>query len=249
MNCPECQPLLDAYVDGELDLTNVLALEQHLKTCAPCHGAVRQLESVHLALQHPDLSFEAPRSLRKKITTAAGASPKHSHRRWTWNFPSFAFGGLCALAAVLIFAPAMLSSTHSSDPLVDSHLRSLMADHLTDVASTDSHTVKPWFNGQIDFSVPVKDFAAEGFPLIGGRIDYLQQRRVAALVYKRNRHTVNVFIWPTDSARDTPTHTKTQRGFSIVERDWHGLHFNAVSDLNREELTQLLTLITTDSSS
>jgi anti-sigma factor RsiW len=117
-----------------------------------------------------------------------------------------------------------------------------MAEHLTDVQSSDSHTVKPWFTGRLDFTIPVKDFASEGFPLVGGRLDYINGKAVAALVYKRNRHVVNVFVSPV--APNLSAQAKSARGFAIVEAEANGLRFTAVSDLNRDDLDRLLELLT-----
>lgn len=244
MNCQECQPLLQAYADGELDVVNSLRLEEHLGGCGRCDAAIRQIKSIHLALQRPELSYAAPSALRRQITSAIPRRPSAWRPRWNWSLPSFAMGGICAAAVVMLSAENFVTGpSGSADEIVAAHVRSLMADHLTDVASSDSHRVKPWFTGKIDFTVPAKELAADGFPLIGGRIDYIHDRAAAALVYKRNRHTINVFVWP-DGAKDKPIKfSGSKRGFSIVEAGANGLHFSAISDLNEEELGQLVELI------
>lgn len=245
MNCAECNPLLAPYADRELDLINSLSIEQHLKSCPACAELVQQVQSIHLALQNPQLSNEAPTGLRRKIAQATRASGEHRRTLWSWNVPSFAFGGVCAAMLILLGMQVIpFPIRNSADDIVASHVRSLMADHLVDVASADSHTVKPWFSGKLDFTVPARDFAAEGFPLVGGRLEYLHDHTAAALVYKRGHHTVNVFIWPSQTTNDTSIRLAAERGFSIVEREANGLHFVAVSDLNREELSQLLMLLT-----
>jgi anti-sigma factor RsiW len=244
MNCQECRPLLQAYADGELDVLNSLRLEEHLSGCGGCEALIRQFKSIHLALQRPELSYAAPNALRQQISAAVPRRASTWRDRWNWSLPSFAMGGICVAAVVMLSAGNFVTGpSGSADEIVAAHVRSLMADHLTDVASSDSHTVKPWFTGKIDFTAPAKDLAADGFPLIGGRIDYIHDRAAAALVYKRNRHTINVFIWP-DAAKDKPVKfSGPKRGFSIVEADANGLHFTAVSDLNKEELGQLVELI------
>jgi len=244
MNCHETQALLHGYADGELDLVNALAVENHLKGCAVCGGAVRQIESIHLALQHPELSYRAPNELRRQIAKATQARTEKTRVRWSWSLPSFAMGSICAAVAVLLMATLTSPIRNdSTDEIVASHVRSLMAEHLTDVQSSDSHTVKPWFTGKLDFTVPVKDFAAEGFPLVGGRLDYIGGRPGAALGFKRKRDPANVFFWATARA-DSPPRAKANRGFSIAETDANGLHFTGVSDLNRDDLDQLLGLLT-----
>jgi anti-sigma factor RsiW len=245
VNCVESQPLLGAYADRELDLVNALAVERHLKSCPRCGDAVRQVQAIHFALQDSQLSYAAPLSFRRRLIKETAAPAKREGARWTWRVPSLAFGGVCALALIFLGAQLVtLRSPGPGDEIVASHIRSLMADHLVDVVSSDSHTVKPWFAGKIDFTAPVRDFAAEGFPLIGGRIEYIHNRPVAALIYQRNRHTVNIFIWPSETSRDTSPSAATRRGFTITERENNGLHFTAISDLNREELDQLLLLVT-----
>jgi anti-sigma factor RsiW len=126
---------------------------------------------------------------------------------------------------------------------VAGHVRSLMAGHLMDVVSTDQHTVKPWFNGRLDFAPDVKDFAAQDFPLVGGRLDYLGDRPVAALVYRRNKHVINVFVWPAADTSEAPKETQNLRGFNIINRQANGLRYCLVSDLNEKELRDLADLL------
>jgi len=125
---------------------------------------------------------------------------------------------------------------------VASHVRSLMVEHLTDVASSDQHTVKPWFNGKLDFAPDVKDFAAQGFPLVGGRLDFLNGRAVAALVYRRNTHFINVFVWPATNTGSGKSALENRRGYFVINREANGLHYSLVSDLNEKELAELANL-------
>jgi len=129
--------------------------------------------------------------------------------------------------------------------VVSSHIRSLMANHLTDVASTDQHTVKPWFNGKLDFSPPVSDLATSGYPLIGGRLDYLRGRPVAALVYQRRKHLINVFAWPDEGVADAETPPRTQQGYHIIHETHGGMAYWIVSDLNSDELSSFGKLLAT----
>ncbi len=242
MNCSH--PLLHAYVDGELDLMRSLEVESHLKTCAACESVKRSLQSLHSALRHSDLAYRAPESLRARIgesihKTSAKPQPRSS-RPWFWQW--LAVGAVGFAAFTIILHPGGLSERDQlADAAISNHVRSLMAGHLMDVVSTDQHTVKPWFNGKIDFAPEVKDFAAEGFPLVGGRLDYLNNQTVAALVYHRNQHTINVFIWPEKNANLSTT--ETRRGYSVINRNISGLHYCIVSDLNAKELGDFAALL------
>jgi anti-sigma factor RsiW len=236
MNCTETHPLLHAYIDSELDLVRSLEVERHLKTCPACAGIKRSLQSLHSTLRHNDLTYRAPESLRARIRQSVGATaekqPRNS-RPWLWQW--IAFGAMGFAVLTLMLHPAGFSNRDQlADEAISSHVRSLMAGHLMDVVSTDQHTVKPWFNGKIDFAPDVKDFATQGFPLIGGRLDYLSGQTVAALVYRRNQHTINVFVWP---VKRTGSETmEERRGYSVINRDINGLHYCIVSDLNAKEL-------------
>jgi anti-sigma factor RsiW len=127
--------------------------------------------------------------------------------------------------------------------LISSHVHSLMATHLTDVLSSDGHTVKPWFKGQLDFSPPVKNLSKEGFALVGGRLDYVGDRPVAAIVYQRRKHVINLFVWPSTSESAVSTTTQTRQGYHMINWTEGGLTFWAVSDLNEEELGEFVRLV------
>lgn len=244
MNCHETYPLLHAYLDGELDLVRSLDLEQHLKTCAACASHRRSLQSLRSALRNADLAFRAPDSLRARLrqNIHETSTEKTSRNRSSWLWQWLTFGALGFAALTLILRPIGVSpSDQLAEAAISDHVRSLMPGHLTDVISSDQHTVKPWFNGKIDFAPDVNDFAAQGFPLIGGRLDYLNGRTVAALVYKRNQHTINVFVWPAKtSAADE---IKNRRGYTVINRDLNGLHYCIVSDLNAKELADFANLL------
>jgi anti-sigma factor RsiW len=243
MNCLEIHPLLHAYIDRELDLMPSLDVDRHLKTCASCAAVKRSLESLRSSLRNSDLAYRAPESLRARIRESVAAESSErmprSSRPWIWQW--LTLGAIGFAAVMLMIQPAGVSENERlADEAISSHVRSLMPGHLTDVISTDQHTVKPWFNGKIDFAPNVKDFAAQGFPLVGGRLDYLNGQTVAALVYHRNQHTINVFVWPAKSQHSETT--ENRRGYSIINQDVNGLHYCIVSDLNAKELSEFAKL-------
>jgi anti-sigma factor RsiW len=166
--------------------------------------------------------------------------------RWRWQMAAAAAG--VALVAVVVYRFAPGASRLSQGDVIArevlaSHVRSLLADHLTDVPSSDQHTVKPWFNGKLDFSPPVRDLSQQGFPLVGGRLDYLDERPVAALVYQRRKHVINLFVWP--SSEKTREKALMQQGYNMQHWAEAGMTFWAVSDLNNSELEQFVRSVRT----
>jgi len=243
MNCHEIHPLLHAYVDSELDLMPSIEVDRHLKNCASCAAMKRSLESLRANLRNADLAYRAPESLHTRIRESVAAkseeTPHRAARPWVWQL--LTLGSLGFAIVTLMLQPVGISdSNRLADEAISDHVRSLMAGHLMDVASTDQHTVKPWFNGKIDFAPEVKDFAAQGFPLVGGRMDYLNDQTVAALVYQRNKHTINAFVWPAKTAAASTV--QERRGYTVINRDVNGLHYCIVSDLNGKELSEFADL-------
>jgi anti-sigma factor RsiW len=247
MNCAETHPLLHAYTDGELDLVRSLEVEQHLRGCAACESQKASLQSLGSLLRNSDLAYRAPDSLRKKVRQIAPAPERGTRSRadnvsplWKW----LAIGATAfAVFTLVLRTPGNSDNSRLLDDAVAGHVRSLMAGHLMDVASTDQHTVKPWFNGKLDFAPDVKDFAAQDFPLVGGRLDYLDHRAVAALVYRRNKHFINVFVWPASSPNEPQPADKNLRGYWVINRQVNGLQYCLVSDLNEKELGELADLL------
>jgi anti-sigma factor RsiW len=192
--------------------------------------------------------FAAPEHLRARIRAALPASVerKLAPRKLPWTWVNF--GAAMAFAVVMTWGLTQRLAGPSDidrlpEEVISSHIRSLMASHVADVASSDQHTVKPWFTGKLDFSPPVTDFTVQGFPLVGGRLDYLNSRPVAALVYRHNQHLINVFIWPTMNGKDTAAETLSRQGFNLVRWTHSGMMFWAISDLNPAELSQLASLL------
>src|SRR6266513_5862036 len=262
MNCEEAAKLMDGYLDRELDPITSQTIEQHLRECPKCDEAYKIHGSLIHAIGNATPYYKAPAELRERIQSslrdeiaelpsrdvARDTQPLFPRRQprprailWatSWNW--------LALAAAIIFA-AIIALTlvprwqrpgadqFLATQLIASHVRSLMASHLTDVASTDQHTVKPWLDAKLDFAPPVVDLSGDGFPLIGGRLDYLDKRPVAALVYGRRKHFINVFVWP--AALDEPKAPKTitREGYQLLH--WADSDFNywAVSDVNVNDL-------------
>ena len=237
MNCDDTRPLLNAYLDGELDLPRSLEIEQHLERCEGCATTLNTLRATSTAISGAELYRSAPAGLEQRIRRSIGLDAPEQRRRRT------GFRLLAMAAAVLIAAGFWALGRHSansgqgdlSDELLAAHLRSLQADHLFDVASSDRHTVKPWFQGKLDFAPGVPDLGALGFPLVGGRLEYWDGHPVAALVYKRGQHVINVFASPAESFARRLDRTE-RNDFQIVHWTWGGIDYWAVSDLNRRDL-------------
>jgi anti-sigma factor RsiW len=236
MTCDRMKDLVHAYIDDELSLTEQVSFEQHLATCPECEQAHRSFTRLRESLQQSNLRFELPPEIQEKL-------PRPTPSR------SFTMSHILALAAsiAVLLMGGVLLWTRSNGPtlsqeLVDAHVRSLQADHLMDVVSTDQHTVKPWFDGKIDFAPPVRNLADQEYPLIGGRLDYLHNHAVAALVYQHRKHQINVFIWPEGGA-DEAIKESALNGYQIVEWRQSGMRQVAISDLNATELKQFAQML------
>lgn len=249
MGCDYARTALHGYLDGELDATRSAEFERHLENCRECANTLAGGESLRSSLQRSSLYEQAPVALRKKIHADlhAATSPASATRIPAWRWLAVA-ASILVVAAISWYAWPRAQTNVASAPftaaeLIDAHVRSLQPGHLTDVASTDQHTVKPWFAGKIDFAPPVKDFADEGFPLIGGRLDVLNGRNVAAIVYARRKHIINVFVLPTREP-DTPIHPPGLRqGYQWLHWRHQGMEYCAVSDVSLSELHELAQLI------
>jgi anti-sigma factor RsiW len=240
--CSDKRLLLHGLVDGELDAANMLELEAHLSGCPGCAGELARLRALRRTLAAPGLRYAAPDRLRASVAaaleTASGGGRPVRSRSPLWRIAPFAVaGGMAALAAslalVLFVPPAPVPLQRE---LVADHVRSLLARHLTDVTTSDQHTVKPWFAGRVDYSPPVVDLKDQGFPLVGGRLDYVDGKVTAALVYRRRLHVINLFVRPAQG-RDG-TWAGERDGYNLLRWRQGGLEFWAVSDLNRTELEQ-----------
>lgn len=253
MACKEKEHLLHSYFDGELDLMSSVAFEEHVKVCPDCAQDLRGQQSLRDSLHSSGLYHRAPSRLEARIRASSPGAPpdvaemKSAGRRRPWE-RWLGVAAAIALVAIAIFALFNAARTEKSDDLiaqevVESHVRSLQLSHLTDVPSSDQHTVKPWFDGKIDFAPPVTDFAAQGFPLIGGRLDYLDHHNVASLVYKRHAHFINVFIWPDETKTNQSPRTETIDGYHLIHWQQDGLKFWMISDVGQDDETELVTLM------
>jgi anti-sigma factor RsiW len=232
--------LLHAYVDGELDLANAREAERHLRSCADCRGTEKAIRELRSALTSEATAYRAPAPLRRNVRAALRREAKSSRQIFS---PWLTFATGAAFGAILL-GFVFFQTTRSArinaivDQVVANHVRSLLAAQLVDVVSSDQHTVKPWFDGKIDFAPEVRDLSTDGFPLVGGRLDYLDGKTVAALVYQRNKHPINLFITPAPTSRTISATVVTRRGYNIVTWTNNGMKYSAVSDLNQAELRQ-----------
>jgi anti-sigma factor RsiW len=237
--------LLHAYVDGELDLANTRETQRHLQSCADCRGTERAIRELRSALTSDATAYRAPAHLRRNVRAALRREAKSTRQTLS---PWLVFATGAAFAAVLVGAvlfPTMPGARGNTivDQVIANHVRSLLATHLVDVVSSDQHTVKPWFDGKIDFAPEVRDLSANGFPLLGGRLDYLEGKTVVALVYQRNKHPINLFITPEPTSRRTSPTVTTRRGYNVFSWTNNGMKYWAVSDLNQTELREFTELV------
>jgi anti-sigma factor RsiW len=241
---------VQAYFDGELDAAAAVEVERHLESCAECAALLADLEHTRKLVRTSAAYHRVDDGLREKIVDRMGGDSHAKRRSRRWFAPDRRFlsgltsgAGATALAAVLVFflaAPPAPTAPLTTD-LVNAHLRSLMSDHLYDVASSDRHTVKPWFAGHTDVSPPAADFSAQGFRLIGGRADYVDGHRTAVVVYRHGRHVINVFAWAADG--EALPQPATRNGYHVMCWKGSDLAFCAVSDTGESELNDLTRLI------
>lgn len=251
MSCQRARKLIHPYIDGELDTLQAEQFRLHLGECEDCNRTYRSELGLSSTLKDNSLYYRAPRDLDKSIRLSlreeveTTAMPQHS-LRWGWLI----LGG--SLAVVLLILTAVKVVPRFGRPsfdervaqeIVSNHIRSLQATgHLTDVLSSDQHTVKPWFNGKVDFSPPVNDFETHDFRLYGGRLEYIDSRTVSTLIYQRRSHYINLYIWPAEQLHTKTTDTIQRQGYNLIHWTTSDMNFWAISDLNSPELTDFAKL-------
>ena len=237
--------LLHAYVDREIDVVSGREVEQHLRSCEDCRRVEQQIRALREALTSDAPAYRVPAHLRRNVRAALQREAKESGREISWPWLVFATGAVCAVLflAATLFQTTRTTSNAIADQVIGNHVRSLLATHLVDVASSDQHTVKPWFDGKIDFAPSVRDLASDGFPLAGGRLDYLDGKTVVALVYQRNKHPINLFILPAPANRETTPELVPRRGYNLFHWTHGEMEYWIVSDLNQTELHQFADLV------
>jgi len=232
--CPDKELLLHALADGELDAKSALEVEAHVAGCQGCAAELAAIREVKQALAEAPVRYVAPASLYDRLD-AALADEARPPRRRRGGIETWALGGsITALAAGLALFALVPTGASLESQLVDAQTRSLQAQHLVDVATSDRHTVKPWFNGKVDFAPPVVDLAPQGYPLVGGRLDHLAGHDAAAIVFRRRAHVINLFVWKGEGPT-TPT-LEHREGYSLVHWSRGGLTYWAVSDVDPPDL-------------
>ena len=240
MNCDEAEILLHALIDGELDAGHAREVEAHIAGCPACAAKLAAYRQMSQAIAGLDMHYTAPLALRRRIE-ASLPQPQARPPSRRAVLRGFALGSaVSALAATGLVAIVLRDDDQRliESEIVSAHLRSLQAGHLTDVISTDEHTVKPWFNGRLDVSPPVIDLTAQGFTLIGGRLDDIEGETAAAIVYRRRNHVINLFVTRRLGAEHREIASETRRGFNVRYWTEAGLDFWAVSDINPAELDE-----------
>ncbi len=247
MDCERAAPFLPLAADGLPGLRR-WRLRAHLRTCEDCSAKVEEMRVMRTALREKLAYHEAPPDLAARIGAAlareAAPMPAPLRRRWR-RFPTGGFsiaggsglaGALAGVALMLLIQANGAGRAPVLDAVIDSHVRSLMANHLTDVLTSDRHTVKPWLSAHIDVSPPVKELASEGFPLIGGRLDYVDGHPTAVVVYRHAKHVINLFAWAAPGKSDAPMRTDARQGFNVVSWRAGGIAYDAVSDVEADQL-------------
>lgn len=234
MNCEPARGLIEPYIDDELDAAGRAQVEEHLANCDDCTTVRARLLQLREDIRTGAPYYPPPAHLPDRVRFALRRESASQSR--PWRPLALAASILLAISLGGNFALLRSRSSASDVPQVlSSHVRSLIGTHLLDVPSSDRHTVKPWFNGKLDFAPDVKDLTAQGFPLVGARIDYIGDRPVAALVFHRRQHIINLFIWPSPAGGSAET---ARNGYNALHWTQKGMSYWAVSDLASGELRQ-----------
>jgi anti-sigma factor RsiW len=249
LDCKESQNLMAAYIDGELDSPTSVHYAAHLEGCPDCNDAYLAMLELHTAIVTHATAYTAPSYLRHRIRTAL---PRPTRREklsklpWAW----INFGSTVTCSLTLAFTFSLYMAVPSAEVLAEqeisgSHARSLMQNHLSDVVSTDQHTVKPWFTDKLDYSPTVYDFAPEGYALLGGRLDYMSQRPVAAMAYQHKKHLLNLFVWPDKEHNNAPQVNSSRQGYQMIHWTQDGMRYWLISDVNAQDLGDFKRMLAT----
>ena len=238
MNCSSVEPLIGAALDGELDPSQQFQIREHLENCLSCKVAYRDLEQLQEDIRSRATYHRAPDSLIERLRTSIREEHNPSIRRaqlpWKWIAIAASVLLVLSLGANLLLSKRGVPENQLiAQEVLSEHVRAMLTNHQVDVISSDRHTVKPWFGDKLDFSPDVKDLAARGFPLVGGRVEYIDQRPVAALVFQRSKHVISLFTWPVGSS---VTGVRSQNGYHLVAWTKDGMAYWAISDLSLDDL-------------
>jgi anti-sigma factor RsiW len=246
MTCANCLEMLSSYIDGELSADESAQVREHLQNCADCAREHRKLLDTSSLVRGRLMRYEAPDVLKARIRAGLVGSPREveprvanlpgkRRRDWVRGFAAAAVVAMVSSALTVVAVRQGTPDNSVANQVLTSHIRSLMPGHLTDVASNDQHNVKPWFNGRVNVSPAVPRLDSVGFPLIGGRLDYIDGHSAASVVYMRRQHVINVFSWPV-AGRNGETAATTSNGYNLIGTSKNGVETWFVSDLNIAEL-------------
>jgi len=245
MNCKQLETLVAAYADGEIDALRSYSIRKHLHICAGCAARHRSILALRARIRTEVTYFAAPPALQARVCATVGAVratalPRSNPRsdRWRWLSGGVLAGCTASVLAWMLGTTVLAWHVDAeiAGAAVAAHVRAGLGDHLIEVASSDRHTVKPWLSARLDYSPPVQDLASEGFTLIGGRLDYLERRPVATLIYRHGKHTIDVFVRPAGSHASTPA-LRTVRGFNVAHASGPSMDWLAVSDVGPAQLS------------
>jgi anti-sigma factor RsiW len=241
--------LLHAFIDGELDAASTIELKAHVDASPALRQELTRLSALQSSVQTLASRYNAPPTLTRRLFAGL---PAPKPETITAGIPSWwrslAIGATATAMALLAWNLSFRFLDRGNNPalleeVVSGHVRSLMADHLTDLTSAERHSVKPWLSNRLDFAPPVHDFASEGFALLGGRLDYVDGKPAAAIVYRYRQHLINVFVWPSPESKDSPIRISNHRGYNSINFESGGMSYWTVSDLNSDDLRKLTTFL------
>src|SRR5438105_8043260 len=254
MTCANCLESLGYFIDGELPADEAALIEEHLRTCADCARAHQRLVDTSSQVRAALMRYQAPDVLKARIranladpareVAAQGPRvPLYRNINWSRAIAAAAIVAVASSALTIAITQRQANESGLEQQILASHIRSLIPGHLTDVASNDQHNVKPWFNGRVNMSPDVPRLDSLGYPLVGGRLDYIQGHNVAVVVYTRRQHVINAFSWPATGAGDLQPQASSANGYHLIRTRHNGLEVWIVSDLNLAELENFARLL------